>query len=98
VDANLAVMSHGFNTPRDRALEFYVKALDALMKDRDSLFGEPSRRTVCIGYRWPSERIGSVGGSSLSALPAFSLIILGVSTLVALLAVWLIVALLSLPA
>jgi hypothetical protein len=96
VDANLVVMSHGFNTPRDRALEFYVKALDALMKDRHSLFGDPSRRTVCIGYRWPSERIGSVLGSSLSALPAFPLIILGVSTLVVLLAVWIIVALLKL--
>ena len=96
VDANLVVMSHGFNTPRDRALEFYAKALDALMKDKHSLFGDPSRRTVCVGYRWPSERIGSVLGSSRSALPAFPLIILGVSTLVVLLAVWIILVLLKL--
>ena len=75
-DANLVVMVHGFNTPRDRALEFYAKALDALVSDQNSLFGDPARRTVCVGYRWPSERIGSVLGSSLSALPFLPLVIL----------------------
>lgn len=94
-DANLVVMSHGFNTPRDSALKFYAKALDALTKDRDSLFGAASRRTVCVGYRWPSERIGSVLNSSLSALPAFPLIILAASALVIGLCVWLIAAVLK---
>jgi hypothetical protein len=97
-DANLVVMSHGFNTPRDSALKFYAKALDALTKDRDTLFGAPSRRTVCVGYRWPSERIGSVLNSSLSALPAFPLIILVVAAVAILLAAWIIVVLLKLLA
>jgi len=97
-DANLVVMVHGFNTPRDRALEFYAKALDALVSDQNSLFGDPARRTVCVGYRWPSERIGSVLGSSLSALPFLPLVILAASALAILVASWIIVALLRLLA
>ena len=97
-DANLVVMVHGFNTPRDRALEFYAKALDALVSDQNSLFSDPARRTVCVGYRWPSERIGSVLGSSLSALPFLPLVILAASALAILVASWIIVALLRLLA
>jgi hypothetical protein len=76
VGANLVVMVHGFNTPRDRALDFYGKALKALERDKDKLFGDAARGTVCVGYRWPSERIGSVLSSSISALPALPLILL----------------------
>jgi Putative serine esterase (DUF676) len=96
VDANLVVMVHGFNTPRDRALDFYAKALEAIEIDRDKLFGDPARRTVCVGYRWPSERIGSVLGSSLGALPAFPLIILTASVLAIALCVWIVAAVLKL--
>ena len=39
-------MVHGFNTPRDRALDFYAKALEAIEIDRDKLFGDAARRTV----------------------------------------------------
>jgi hypothetical protein len=76
IDAHLVVMVHGFNTPRDRALEFYGKALEALKTDKDKLFGDPARRTVCVGYRWPSEQIGSAWPSSVSALPALPFILL----------------------
>jgi hypothetical protein len=96
VDTNLVVMVHGFNTPRDRALEFYGKALEALKSDQDKLFGEAGRRTVCIGYRWPSERIGSVLSSSVSAMPVLPLIILCVSALSIAVAVWIIAALFKL--
>jgi hypothetical protein len=96
VDANLVVMVHGFNTPRDAALKFYAKALAALESDKDELFGEAARRTVCVGYRWPSEEIGSVVWSSLSAAPAFPLIIVGVSLVAIALGYWLIAAVLKL--
>jgi hypothetical protein len=88
VDANLVVMVHGFNTPRDRALEFYAKALDALVRDQNNLFRNPARRTVCIGYRWPSEQIGSVLWSSVSALPVFPLIILAASAVAIAICLW----------
>jgi hypothetical protein len=96
VDANLVVMVHGFNTPRERALDFYAKALEAIEIDREKLFGDAARRTVCVGYRWPSERIGSVLRSSLSALPVFPLIILTASVLAIALCVWIVAALLTL--
>jgi pimeloyl-ACP methyl ester carboxylesterase len=95
VGANLVVMVHGFNTPRDQALDFYGKALEALKKDKDKLFGDAARRTVCVGYRWPSERIGSVLLSSLSALPAFPLILLVASFLALAICIWLIAAILK---
>ncbi len=96
VRANLVVMVHGFNTPRDRALDFYGKALEALERDKDKLFGDAARRTVFVGYRWPSERIGSVLSSSVSALPAFPLILLIGAALTLGICVWLISAILKL--
>ena len=96
VDANLVVMVHGFNTPRDAALKFYAKALAALESDKDKLFGDAARRTVCVGYRWPSEEIGSVLRNSLSALPALPLIILVVSLAAIALCVWVLAAVLKL--
>ena len=49
VDADLVIMVHGVNTPRDRALDFHGKALAAVENDRDQLFGDAGRRTVCSG-------------------------------------------------
>jgi hypothetical protein len=95
VDANLVVMVHGFNTPRERALEFFGKALEALERDKVKLFDDAARRTVCVGYRWPSERIGSVLWSSLSALPAFPLIILAASVIAVAVCVWALAAVLK---
>ena len=92
VDANLVIMVHGVNTPRKGALDFYGKALAAVESDRDQLFGDAGRRTVCVAYRWPSERIGSVLWSSLSAFPTLPLAILAVSALAIALCVWLLAA------
>jgi hypothetical protein len=72
VDANLVVMVHEFNNPRESVLTFYRAAIEALKKDKDAIFSK-SRRIVCIGYRWPSEARFSVLGSSLCALPLFPL-------------------------
>jgi hypothetical protein len=94
--ANLVVMVHGFNTPRKQALHFYGRALEALKNDKDELFGDPARKTVCVGYRWPSEKIGSVFSSSLSALPAVPLILLIVAVLTLGICAWLVSAILKL--
>lgn len=92
VDANLVIMVHGVNTPRDRALDYYGKALAAVENDRDQLFGDAARRTVCVAYRWPSEQIGSVLWSSLSAFPTLPLVVLAVSAFAIALCVWLLAA------
>ena len=87
VDANLVVMVHGFNNPRSSVLNFYNAALHALNDDAATLFDD-DRKIVCIGYRWPSERIGSILSSSLSALPVFPLILLIVALLIVAASVW----------
>ena len=66
-------MVHGFNTSRQRVLELYKKARDALMAD-DKILDVDRRRIVCIGYRWPSENIGSDLGSTLAATPNAALV------------------------
>src|SRR5271165_265564 len=91
VDANLVVMVHGFNTPRDRVLEFYDAARRAILADKDAI-SDAGRRTVCVGYRWPSESIGSVVGSSLSALPIAPLSLLAGALASALAVVWVILS------
>jgi hypothetical protein len=72
VDANLIVMVHGFNNPRKNVLKFYNTAIQALANDKDAIFNK-SRRIVCVGYRWPSESVGSVSRSSFRAMPLFPL-------------------------
>ena len=78
----LLITVHGFNTPRDSALETYRRSFVAVNED-DEL---RERGLVCIGYRWPSERAGTPWRSGLSAAPIF---ILGV-LFVALVAVYLV--------
>ena len=73
INASLVVMVHGFNTSRQRVLELYKKARDALMAD-DKILDVDRRRIVCIGYRWPSENIGSDLGSTLAATPNAALV------------------------
>jgi len=68
-NATLVLMVHGFNSPPASALGFYKSALDALEADKAAIFDDPRRRVVCIGYRWPSESIGKVLGTSLKAMP-----------------------------
>jgi hypothetical protein len=63
---NLVVMVHGFNNPEPDVLSTYARAAAAVNGDshingRDGL--------VCVGYRWPSEKMGTPLKASWSALP-----------------------------
>jgi hypothetical protein len=67
-DPNLVVMVHGYNNPEPSVLKMYTGAAmaierDAKIKDRKGL--------VCIGYRWPSEKIGQPWLGTWDALPTF---------------------------
>ncbi len=63
---------HGFNSPRKAVVKTYTQSFLAVNGD-DAIH---DRGVVCIGYRWPSERIGSPWRSGLTATPLFLLIIL----------------------
>jgi hypothetical protein len=82
VEVDLVVMVHGYNTPRDRVLSFYNRAMEALQRDASVIFENPGRKVVCVGYRWPSEPMGGVLGSSLAALPLFPLWLFGAAGVV----------------
>jgi hypothetical protein len=71
-DANLVVMVHGFNNPRPNVLEFYRTAVEALDRDQSAIFGA-GRRIICVGFRWPSESVGSALSSWYRAMPLFPL-------------------------
>lgn len=63
---NLVVMVHGFNNPEPAVLRMYMSAAiaihgDAAISGRDGL--------VCVGYRWPSERMGAPWRGTWDALP-----------------------------
>ncbi|MBM3576875.1 MAG: alpha/beta hydrolase [Alphaproteobacteria bacterium] len=68
----LLITVHGFNTPRDKVLETYRKSFVAVNED-DELQG---RGVVCVGYRWPSESMGTPWRTGLNAAPFFLLGIL----------------------
>jgi pimeloyl-ACP methyl ester carboxylesterase len=71
----LLITVHGFNTPRKKVLETFKESFIAL-NDDDEL---KNRGLVCIGYRWPSEAMGTPWRSGLNAAPLFLLGILFVS-------------------
>ena len=71
----LLITVHGFNTPRKKVLETFKEFFIAL-NDDDAL---KNRGLVCIGYRWPSEAMGTPWRSGLNAAPLFLLGILFVS-------------------
>lgn len=56
-EPNLVISIHGFNTPRDIAIERYRESFQFVSKD-DAI---NSNNTICIGYRWPSESMFSSG-------------------------------------
>jgi pimeloyl-ACP methyl ester carboxylesterase len=63
---NLVVMVHGFNNPEPAVLGTYRAAAEAIaadpaIKNRNGL--------VCIGYRWPSEKMGQPWRGTWDALP-----------------------------
>lgn len=65
---NLVIMIHGFNNPQKDVLTAYAEASRAIE-------GDPAicNRTglVCVGYRWPSEKMGEPWHATLAALPSF---------------------------
>ncbi len=88
IDASLVVMVHGFNTPRQRVIDLYKKARDAVIVD-GKIFDPARRRIVCIGYRWPSEGVFTDLGSTIGATPNAALVALAVVCVVlVLLAIW----------
>jgi len=63
---NLVVMVHGFNNPEPDVLRMYAAAAraieaDAAIRCRQGL--------VCVGYRWPSEKMGQPIHGTWDALP-----------------------------
>ena len=65
-DPNLVVMVHGFNNPEPAVLGMYTAAAEAIQRD-DKISG--GQGLVCVGYRWPSEKMGAPAPASWSALP-----------------------------
>jgi hypothetical protein len=65
-DPNLVVMVHGFNNPEPDVLRMYTGATMAVEAD-GAIRGR--RGLVCIGYRWPSEKMGTPFRGSWDALP-----------------------------
>ena len=63
---SLVVMVHGFNNPEAAVLQMYAQAAIAVHKD-EKIPGNDG--LVCVGYRWPSEKMGQPKGSWWSALP-----------------------------
>jgi len=52
---NLVVMVHGFNNPEPAVLRTYTAAAMAIQRD-DAI--RTRQGLVCVGYRWPSEKMG----------------------------------------
>ena len=54
-EPNLVIMVHGFNNPQPAVLEMYSRA-SIVIKNDPAIAG--SKGLVCVGYRWPSEKMG----------------------------------------
>jgi pimeloyl-ACP methyl ester carboxylesterase len=67
-NANLVVMVHGFNNPEADVLNMYTAAATSIAND-GAIAGR--KNLVCIGYRWPSEKIGTPAHGTWDALPTF---------------------------
>jgi hypothetical protein len=79
-DSNLVVMVHGFNNPLASVLKMYTAAAtaiecDPVIKGRKGL--------VCVGYRWPSERMWRQWHGTWSALPTLPIWLIGVGVVLA---------------
>jgi hypothetical protein len=64
---NLVVMVHGFNNPQANVLKMYATASDTIEHDPKICTREG---LVCVGYRWPSEKMGSPWRGTFTALPS----------------------------
>jgi Putative serine esterase (DUF676) len=67
-DPNLVITIHGYNNPQRVVLESYASAFEAVTRD-DAILDRPG--LVCVGYRWPSERIGEPKSTAFFAAPRF---------------------------
>jgi hypothetical protein len=72
-EPNLVVMVHGFNNPEPAVLNMYTGAAMAI--ERDTAINA-RKGLVCIGYRWPSERIGEPWRGTWDALPTLPTVVL----------------------
>src|SRR5262249_9182904 len=63
---NLVIMVHGFNNPETDALRLYEAAARAVAGDAKI---PKDDGLVCVGYRWPSEKMGQPWPSTRTALP-----------------------------
>jgi pimeloyl-ACP methyl ester carboxylesterase len=79
----LVVSIHGFNNPRDIIFDGYWNSFNSLNEDN----AVNNRDVVCIGYRWPSERIGATFTNSFKAAPNFLkyLFLIGIAIILAVL-------------
>ncbi len=66
-DPNLVVMVHGFNNPQSVVLKLYSRIAGAIHADSAII---KDRGLVCVGYRWPSEKMGTPWPSCAAALPS----------------------------
>ena len=88
-DPNLVVMVHGFNNPQSAVLKLYSRIAAAIHADGAI---SKDRGLVCVGYRWPSEKMGAPWPSCAAALPSLPtwifwlgviLIVLGIGAITA---------------
>jgi hypothetical protein len=63
---NLVVMVHGFNNPEPAVLRTYTAAAMAIQHDEAI---RTRQGLVCVGYRWPSEKMGQPIHGTWHALP-----------------------------
>ena len=63
---NLVVMVHGFNNPKPDVLKTFTAAAMAINGD-DKIYHREG--LVCVGYRWPSEKMGQPWHGTWDALP-----------------------------
>jgi hypothetical protein len=81
-EPNLVVMVHGFNNPEPAVLKMYTSAALAIQRDEKIRTREG---LVCVGYRWPSEKMGMPWHGTWNALPTLPTWILLFGALVVLL-------------
>jgi len=79
---NLVVMVHGFNNPRPDVLKTYTAAAAAVNSDR-AMRNRPG--LVCLGYRWPSEKMGEPWRGTWDAMPTLPTWILFLGAIMAML-------------
>jgi hypothetical protein len=72
-EPNLVVMVHGFNNPRPAVLGTYAVAADTIEGDAAI---RSRKGVVCVGYRWPSEKMGQPIRGTWRALPLLAIWIL----------------------